>query len=1004
MKFTFPQLRPALRPRSLWAGAMVCAAFLYGSTALAAAPTAGTAITNSATASYVDADSKLQTAASNSVSTTVQMVGSFTFDGKATGATNTGNTVTGASSATVYSSHVLSNTGNGTDTFTITVTPSGAAKFTTIAIYADNDRNGLPDTSNALATANAGATLSKTFDLTAQSDLSFIVAYTLPSGTPTLSPFDTATVTAVPALASTKYQASNQSIGLVDSVNTTAAAAFTAALSFTAPGSGVTPPTGGPSTWPTAATSGKASTSTSCATTWASIGSSYAAGCNYAVLTLTYNNVGGSTGAFATQIGVPTGMTYVTGSAVASGTSGVALLDDNANTGTTGTDFKVSADGKTITFVDKAIPTNNTRTITFVALVNSTAAIGTVSQTATFSPSDVTTATDVDSTLTSLVTGTTAAAQYEVKANYVVALGTGTATGSDAADATAGTPGTGAKDTTTTASAAAGATLSFTHKVFNLGNGPDTYTLTFPAFSFPGTSAANAKIYAADGVTVLASSGTGGYTTGVIPAGGSATVIVKVTVPSTTAANAAANYSLTLLATSQGDATVKDASADGLTAVTGPFVDLTSTQTGTATAGDIGAGPVGSTPVGSVTVTSGNWVTLDLWIKNNDTKTNTYNLSYSTTNAFPGTQLSNWTVKFVAGPVASTGCAAATSASTTVNVTTGTSQQMTACVQVPANQNTIDQLVYIQAKGNLTTDGDGSIPSDTLLYQVSVKTPALTYTATLTPTGGGAATTTPSNFAVYTHAINNTGTGACLAPTVTFTSSNPAWTVVGYLDATTGTVGQLDASDTVLTSGSALPTGIAVNGVQNFFIKVTPGAGAAAGDKVTVDITVNFPQSTAQASDSCGSLTASDVTTVVSGVIAVQTSQFVNTGCLASTIPAAGSPSYTTSAGSAKPGDCVVYQIVATNTGSAAVSKLALSGGVPANTTLTPNNQQLTTQCSVNSSVTFPSGEVMPQLATTSGTAAGSTVTCSSSGSTTGNVINPGGAMTLIYQVMLNTQ
>ena len=86
-----------------------------------AAPAAGTVIGNQATATYTDAGGTPRTATSNLVQTTVSQVKSFTLT--ANGAR------TAAAGQTVYYPHTITNTGNGTDTYTLNAPPATGGLF-----------------------------------------------------------------------------------------------------------------------------------------------------------------------------------------------------------------------------------------------------------------------------------------------------------------------------------------------------------------------------------------------------------------------------------------------------------------------------------------------------------------------------------------------------------------------------------------------------------------------------------------------------------------------------------------------------------------------------------------------------------------------------------------------------------------------------------------------------------------------------------------------------------
>ncbi|MCC6651485.1 MAG: DUF11 domain-containing protein, partial [Candidatus Eisenbacteria bacterium] len=109
-----------------------------------AAPPAGTPIGNQATATYLDATSNSYTVNSNPVITYVQQVASFTL-------TAPGSRLA-APGAQAVLPHVIQNTGNGTDSLTLSLVNLAGDDFdlTGLAIYADANGNGVPDNFTAL--------------------------------------------------------------------------------------------------------------------------------------------------------------------------------------------------------------------------------------------------------------------------------------------------------------------------------------------------------------------------------------------------------------------------------------------------------------------------------------------------------------------------------------------------------------------------------------------------------------------------------------------------------------------------------------------------------------------------------------------------------------------------------------------------------------------------------------------------------------------------------------
>jgi uncharacterized repeat protein (TIGR01451 family) len=128
-----------LNPVTRAALAAVVTLAAWGGAPAQAAPPAGTPIGNQATATYVDATSTTYTVTSNPVITIVQQVASFTLTANGSR--------TAAPGAQAVFPHVLTNTGNGTDTFALTATNLGGDNFdlTSLTLYVDADGNGVPD-------------------------------------------------------------------------------------------------------------------------------------------------------------------------------------------------------------------------------------------------------------------------------------------------------------------------------------------------------------------------------------------------------------------------------------------------------------------------------------------------------------------------------------------------------------------------------------------------------------------------------------------------------------------------------------------------------------------------------------------------------------------------------------------------------------------------------------------------------------------------------------------
>ena len=113
-------------------------ALWLGADAAWAAPAAGALVTNQASGTFIDSSGLSRTNVSNVVQISVGQVASFTLAASAV--------KSGAAGSTVNFSHTLVNTGNGPDSFSLTLTdlPAGFG-FSALQIFADTNADGLPD-------------------------------------------------------------------------------------------------------------------------------------------------------------------------------------------------------------------------------------------------------------------------------------------------------------------------------------------------------------------------------------------------------------------------------------------------------------------------------------------------------------------------------------------------------------------------------------------------------------------------------------------------------------------------------------------------------------------------------------------------------------------------------------------------------------------------------------------------------------------------------------------
>jgi len=813
--------------------AVVLLAFA-GMSAHAAAPTAGASISNQASASYSDASGVARTVTSNTVSTTVTQVASMTL------------VANGAQTATpgsvVYYPHTLTNTGNGSDTFTLSSTNSGAFTMTGVQFFADNG-SGQP----------TGTAITSTGAIAAGAAFKFIAVGTLPvsaTATQTNAIVVTGTSTTTPAVTDSKTDTTT--------VTTNAVVTLTKAVSVSS---------GAPGT--------------------------------RATYTLTYTNTGNST---ATSVAItdliPTGMTYVSGSGRWSATGATALGNTATNTtvGSAPDTLSSSLNGNTFVATLARVTAGQSGTISFQVDVNTTAPIpapGVLNNTATTSYNNGATT----------VTGTSNTVPFTVTQTAAVDLANDTVAGP----------------------AAPGSTVSFNNVLTNNGTGTDTFNIvvgttgTFPA----GTTF---TLYKSGGLTPLVdTNGDGIPDTGPLAAGATYTVVVKATLPPNATAPGAVSVPVT--ATSVFDPTKSDPATDTLTAITGASVDLTNN-----TVGGAGLGNPNAALAITNTVNPGNTTVFTLVTANTGPSPDSYNLAASTDPTLGTVALpAGWTVAFkasVGGSCTSTGADIINTGSVPAQVgTTPGSVTVCAVVTVPAGFAAGTSNIYFRALS--PTSGVSDILHDAVTVNA-------VRSLSITPNGAGQ--TYPGGSFVYTHTLENTGNvleGNDVVSTVNLPVTNNqtnGWTSLVYYD--TNNNGVLDAADALVTGTlkSVLAGGLAPGAANRItlFVKVIAPSGAVPGSVNASTITVTTANGTNTYVVAAPAATvATDSTTVIAGNLTLTKAQALDAGC-----DGVADGAYTNGNLSAKPGECVLYQITVTNVGSADATNVVVSDATPTYTKL----------------------------------------------------------------------
>lgn len=878
-------------------------------TPFAAAPPANAVIGNQASASYADGSGQTKSATSNLVETIVRQVGSFTIAQD--------NSKTAAVGNTVYMPHTLTNTGNGADTFILSTADIAGADTdfaTGIAIYADANGDGLPDSTTPLCSGlGCSAT---TPGLPAGGTYSFVVSITVPASA-SAAQVDQIVVSAAggtPAL----YDGNNNGVfgeagdnvrSNSDTLTVTAAAAFQVSKAVSLSQG----PTGSVLTY-----------------------------------TLTYQNIGAVAGNLALQdvigSGATAGLAYLPGSAVWS--AGASALTDAYTVGTPDVTVggseahyqaSTAADVTTVRTTLTNIAPNVTGALTFRATVRANALVGTstTANAASYGPDA-----DADPT-NNVLTQATNTTTYAVLAVRAVVANDGSQSagapvdGNNARPLAADADSPANADLVYQATATPGQTLAFNISVWNNGNTSDSFNIgaaTLADGSGYGAwpAGASVQLFKSDGVTPLTDSGNDGTPdTGLVAAGASYVVVARVTLPPAACAGACPSgpFDVQLTATSVADPSQSNSTYARLATLVAPTVDLAHAS-GTVNAA-VNQDALGAAPVVTQTTLPAGAAVFDLVLRNEGSVADTYALAASVSSSFaPATALpAGWTLQFrtVDGAgVCSAGGGSVISAAGPV--APGGELKVCAVLTTTTGALAGNTEVYFQATSQVTG------ASDILWDRVTV---SAVNQLVLAPSHTGQVF--PGGTVVYAHALSNAGNTTCgtsFGFTLAQSLAAQGWTAVLYRDVNGD--GQIDTGDSVidLSTGLAGLTLAPGAGVK-LLVKVFAPAGAAAGSADVVTLV---------ASSTCaGAATASgrvsDASTVITGQVRLVKMQAIDHNCdgtpsLPSPDPTARNTgtAYAATPMQALPGECILYRVIATNEGLGSVTALSLIDSQPAYT------------------------------------------------------------------------
>ncbi|MFV1884648.1 MAG: beta strand repeat-containing protein [Balneola sp.] len=799
-------------------------------------PPANTPIGNQASATYVDNGGNPQSVTSNTVETIVQQVAGVTI--------TAGINLTVSPGGQVTFPHTITNTGNGIDSFDLTTLEgSGDFNFDNIVIYADEDGNGVPDNFTPITTTpnisfpgNTGGN-PNTYGIVIVAD----IPVTANDGD-----VETFQVTA------TSNYDSNESASGTNTTTVDEDAVVNVqknrSVQNVAVGDTVT-------------------------------------------YTFSYAESGGNSNATNLVIKdpLPAGVTYVPGSGIWSGASGIPLTDVNTGETAAGITYEYDDTGVADSVIIQiaSINAGASGTISFKVTVNSGTEGNTILNTGSYFHNDAPTPT------------TTNPADIIVDENYdIESIGT---------------------DTVSVAEVDQGAIVNFVNKFVNVGTATDTYTITTTNDNYPsGTTFTFYQADANDQPTSPFTQGGGGqYVTGPVAVGDTIVVILQVNLPSGVSGGP---YSVVKTLTSVNDPAESDFHVDKLEGIKEPTVDITNGG-GINTGTGVGQGPE-TNPVTTITTNPNTTVNFSLVVTNTSAVNDNYALNFGidTTAAGalsnPGVLPTGWTASF-RDPNNSN-----TVITQTGTIASGDSMQVTFRVNIPAGYAPGDVELYVRALSQTT----GAV--DIKHERVSVNT-----VRNLSLTANQTGQVSPGGSVNYIHTLTvnsnvteNDGTNTNFH--LDLTNSVPTgWTAVVYWD--TDEDGLVTSVDSLLTSAATpgtvdLPPSVgtlAFGDQLKFIVNVNASTGLSDGATVTTTITISDVGLVGLAS-----ISNNDQTEVQAGVISIDKFQAPDVSGSAGT--------YTKNQFNVFPGDTVWYKIVVVNDGSEPVTNVVIQDNVPSYTTI----------------------------------------------------------------------
>lgn len=805
-----------------------------GFIARAALPLANTPIGNQAKATYTDNSNVQREVFSNTVITRVTQIYALDLEQD--------NSRLASPGSQVYFPHTVTNRGNGNDTISLSVATTGGSTvtLTNLFIYPDSNQDGLPDNYTPITSTSS---------LAPDAEFHFVVSGIVPPGA-------TAGQTGGVTVVANSSDIVNTPTA-TDTNNDTFTVTNNAVMQVT---KSISIPAGVPGTTPVR-------------------------------YTITYTNTGNNAAtAFTLTDTIPTGMTYVPGSARWSVIPSTTLTDANnadAQSGIT-YDFNVTT-ANVATYVIANVPAGESGFVTFEVSVNSGIAPQIIPNTARYR------FTSGGSTTTTFNTNTV---PFQVLQVAGVTL-----------------------DGDTVANANAGSTVTFNNPLVNTGTGTDTFDLTLSGSTYPaGTTF---QLFQSDGATPMTdTNGNGIPDTGPLAAGASYNVVLKAIIPGDTPSGSGP-FTVTKTARSSFNNTVTDTGDDVLTLVSGASVDLTNNVALPAVGfgAGINSGDNNGSRIVTNTTNPGTTTTFTLVVNNTGPNPDSFNLlvdddgTFGSVNDLPV----GWTIVFKDSN--------GTVVSNTGVIANGANKTFTAEIFVPAGTTPGVRDLYFRSRSPVTG------ATDIVRDAVSVNT-----VRSLTIQTDNIGQTFPGGSVVYEHILTNNGNVAegtnaggntsTVAFTIADSLSGIGFTSVVYYDANGN--GSLDNTDPVVVSAlhAVKAAGLNPGEQARLFVKVFAPLGAPDGavNATTVTVTTTGVINTVAAPAPTAN---ADTTSVIRGDLVIIKEQAIDTD----DDDDKDDETFVTTQLSAPPGKVIYYRITVRNDGSANATGITVNDTVPAHTT-----------------------------------------------------------------------